>query len=177
MVDDLLQLKASGVPSSLQTRIKKTKHFTFRTFVFPLSSTVAFVFWVLFLVDRKLIFPPEIDNVMPAWVNHAMHTNIVIAAVMELATTFHRYPRARNRAIMGITLYIVAYGVCILSTYLFHGIWLYPIYDVMNWTQRIILSIFVYVLTVGFYFCGEGLNTKIWENEIQTISRQKVKVK
>ncbi|XP_066994686.2 androgen-dependent TFPI-regulating protein isoform X2 [Anabrus simplex] len=170
-------LTASGVPSSLQTRIKKTKHFTFRTFVFPVSHTAVFMFWVLFLVDRKLVFPPEIDNVIPAWVNHAIHTNIIITAVMELATTFHRYPRARNRAIMGITLYIIAYGVCYFSTYFIHGTWLYPVYEVMNWTQRIIFTVFVYLLTVGFYFFGEGLTTKIWENEIQTISRRKVKVK
>ncbi|XP_066994687.2 androgen-dependent TFPI-regulating protein isoform X3 [Anabrus simplex] len=158
------------------TYTNNVKNFPFRFFT-VWNFTAVFMFWVLFLVDRKLVFPPEIDNVIPAWVNHAIHTNIIITAVMELATTFHRYPRARNRAIMGITLYIIAYGVCYFSTYFIHGTWLYPVYEVMNWTQRIIFTVFVYLLTVGFYFFGEGLTTKIWENEIQTISRRKVKVK
>lgn len=172
VIDDLLQLAGSDALIGIKAEIKKIKHYIFRTFAFPLSFTVAIMFWSMFTVDRHLIYPPEVDKVMPAWLNHAMHTNIVVIVLMELATTFHWYPRARNHAVTGLTIYIALYSVCYLSTYVTYGVWLYPVHDIMNWTQRVILGMFIYVITVGFYFFGEGLSAKIWESEIQKTARK-----
>ncbi|KAM7322861.1 hypothetical protein ACRRTK_018366 [Alexandromys fortis] len=44
----------------------------FTTLAFPVSTFVFLVFWGLFCYDRSLVYPKDLDDFFPAWVNHAM---------------------------------------------------------------------------------------------------------
>lgn len=49
------------------------------------------------------------------------------------------------------------------------GIWLYPVFEVMTWNQRIIFSLAVFGLLHLFNICGEKLTYQIWGKIIFTL--------
>ncbi|XP_047489644.1 androgen-dependent TFPI-regulating protein-like [Penaeus chinensis] len=57
-----------------QSLLQKFRDFSFATVVFFLGSMVSIVFWLLFNLNRDLIFPELFDAWFPSWLNHAIHT-------------------------------------------------------------------------------------------------------
>ncbi|XP_049949199.1 androgen-dependent TFPI-regulating protein-like isoform X3 [Schistocerca serialis cubense] len=128
---------------------------------------VTLVFWTIYSIDRELILPKALDAFLPLWLNHALHTNITVAAFTEMLVTFHWYPASRRTTVYGIAAITVAYGVCFFSTYYYDGRWLYPIYGVLDWTQRICFSVVIFIAWILMSLFGEYLNSQIWGHEIQ----------
>ncbi|XP_049773700.1 androgen-dependent TFPI-regulating protein-like isoform X3 [Schistocerca cancellata] len=142
------------------------------------NFVVTLVFWTIYSIDRELILPKALDAFLPLWLNHALHTNITVAAFTELLITFHWYPASRRTTVYGIAAIMVAYSVCLFSTYYYDGTWLYPIYGVLNWTQRICFSAVIIIACILTFLFGEYLNSQIWGLEIQkmkakNLSKQK----
>ncbi|KAG8226719.1 hypothetical protein J437_LFUL004369 [Ladona fulva] len=46
-------------------------------------QTVFFLFWPMFLWNRQIIYPVCLDLVVPIWLNHLIHTNIMVLIVLE----------------------------------------------------------------------------------------------
>ncbi|TMS12089.1 Androgen-induced gene 1 protein [Larimichthys crocea] len=59
---------------------------------FPVGAFVVFTFWSLYLYDRELVYPRLLDNFIPQWLNHGMHTTVLPFIIIEMRTTHHRYP-------------------------------------------------------------------------------------
>lgn len=53
---------------------------------------VSITFWMMFAYDREIVYPKAIDNYIPFWQNHAMHTTILPLILCELITTRHKFP-------------------------------------------------------------------------------------
>ncbi|CAB3231454.1 unnamed protein product [Arctia plantaginis] len=64
--------------------------------VFSLSFTIAIyvatAFWGLYIVNKELIFPDDIEIEFPSWLNHTMHTFIVPFILIELFISNRNYP-------------------------------------------------------------------------------------
>jgi hypothetical protein len=58
-------------------------------------------------VDRELVFPKALDPFFPSWLNHVMHTNIMVFTLLEMVTSFRTYPK-RSR---GLTALLVFTGI------------------------------------------------------------------
>uniref|UniRef100_A0A6P4E0F6 Androgen-induced gene 1 protein-like n=1 Tax=Drosophila rhopaloa TaxID=1041015 RepID=A0A6P4E0F6_DRORH len=92
--------------------LRSLRDYMLATFVVPLSLTVSFTFWTLYVIDREAIYPGLLDLVYPSWLNHAMHTFVVVYALIELGITRHRYPH-RSRGFAGLAAFMVGYLVWI----------------------------------------------------------------
>lgn len=160
--------------TSIRRYLKILKNYIFCTFAFPLALTVTSVFWVLYSVNREFVFPKAIDVVFPTWLNHALHTNIVFFVFIELILSFHQYHFPRKYSVLGTVVISVSYYICYFSTYFMDGIWLYPVFEVMTWNQRIIFSLAVFGLLHLFNICGEKLTYQIWGKSVN-ILKQKYK--
>ncbi|XP_049949196.1 androgen-dependent TFPI-regulating protein-like isoform X1 [Schistocerca serialis cubense] len=167
VAQDVLELQSNSYLQQVKHYVRKVNNYTFRTFVFPLSLIVTLVFWTIYSIDRELILPKALDAFLPLWLNHALHTNITVAAFTEMLVTFHWYPASRRTTVYGIAAITVAYGVCFFSTYYYDGRWLYPIYGVLDWTQRICFSVVIFIAWILMSLFGEYLNSQIWGHEIQ----------
>ncbi|KAG8444296.1 hypothetical protein GDO86_009471, partial [Hymenochirus boettgeri] len=53
---------------------------------------VVSMFWALYLYDRELVYPKLLDNFIPPWLNHGMHTTVLPFIIIEMRTTHHQYP-------------------------------------------------------------------------------------
>lgn len=44
-------------------------------------------------VDRELVLPKALDPYFPWWLNHLMHTMIMVSTLIEMMITPRKYPR------------------------------------------------------------------------------------
>ena len=72
---------------------QKIRDFMFSSVAFPTGVFVTSVFWLIYIVDRKLIFPEELDKYFPAITNHMMHTTPLVSQLLELLLIFHLQPK------------------------------------------------------------------------------------
>lgn len=45
---------------------------------------VVLSFWGIYAVDRELVYPKELDKIIPAWLNHIMVRAIVLDLVIKI---------------------------------------------------------------------------------------------
>ena len=57
--------------------LRSTRDLIFASAAFPIGMFVGIIFWTLYHIDRKLIFPVELDEYFPAILNHCMHTTVI----------------------------------------------------------------------------------------------------
>ncbi|XP_069696675.1 androgen-induced gene 1 protein-like isoform X3 [Periplaneta americana] len=141
--------------------IRKLKDYMYATVAFPLAMFVGVQFWALMAIDRELVFPKALDPFFPSWLNHVMHTNIVIFTVLEMVTTFRVYPK-RSKGLTGLLVFLAVYLVWLHIIYANSGVWVYPVLEVLNWWQRVIFYIVSLCIACGLYLIGETLNKAIW---------------
>lgn len=70
------------------------------------------MFWGLYAVDQDLIFPAKGGRTQtpPIWLNHSLHTAVLLYAVLELFTSYHR-PTSKKSHLIGVTAIFAAYSV------------------------------------------------------------------
>ncbi|KAJ6649992.1 Androgen-induced gene 1 protein [Pseudolycoriella hygida] len=154
--------------------LRQFKDYLFGAFAWPLALNVGVSFWTLMAIDRELVLPKALDPYFPTWLNHVMHTNIVIFIVMEIFTTFRQYP-SRKSALTGLGIFMLAYLVWIHIIRHYAGVWVYPILNVLQFGQRIVFFIVILLFCIGLYFIGEFLNNKIWADELRQIKSKRNK--
>lgn len=147
--------------------LKKLRDYVFGTFAFPLALNVAILFWSLYAFDRQTVFPQEVDAFFPAWLNHVIHTNIAVFAIIEMIILHHQYP-ARTEGLLGLMTFMHCYLIWMFVTKYFAGRFAYPILDVLSITGKIGFISFTMSFPALMFLLGEYLNGKIWnENRLK----------
>ena len=157
--------------------IRRVKDTVFSALAFPLAIFVGVSFWGIYAIDRELILPRVMDAYFPTWLNHVMHSNIIVFILIELLTSFRMYPK-RKVGLSILSAFMVCYLVWIHVIYFNTGIWVYPILNVLNWPVRVCFYIFCLALTCGAYSLGETINRAVWSSEVEkTVRSGKKKAK
>ncbi|CAH0564640.1 unnamed protein product [Brassicogethes aeneus] len=151
--------------------IRKIKDFLLPCLALPVALFVAITFWGLYFIDRELVFPRALDAFFPTWLNHVMHTNIVLFAAIELATSFRRYP-SRKLGITVVATWCLTYLLWVHVINYHTGLWVYPILEVLPWFGRIIFYVGSLVLQISLYLAGEKLNNVIWRKQLAQKQRK-----
>ncbi|XP_066147071.1 androgen-dependent TFPI-regulating protein-like [Euwallacea fornicatus] len=140
IVDEVLKLINF---STIQSYTEKIRHFLFSSLVFPNSLLVISVFWSIWFVDRELIFPRVIDEFYPQWLNHTLHTFIIIPLMIEVVARFRntKVRTSRRKIATVLIAFCSIYQTLFLTVYMLYGVWLYPIYKVLTWIQRVGFSL------------------------------------
>ncbi|XP_015213085.1 androgen-dependent TFPI-regulating protein [Lepisosteus oculatus] len=137
------------------------KDLLFSVLAFPVGSFVVMVFWGMFMYDRQLVYPDNLDNFFPPWINHAMHTAVLPLLAVEIVLHRHAYPKKQNGlATLGIIG--VGYLTWVIWIYLTVGVWVYPVLG--KFTPAGLAFFFLFNMSVveGLYLFGEALNCFIW---------------
>lgn len=132
---------------------------------------VATTFWGIYFVDRELILPKAIDPYFPGWLNHLMHTNIVVFLLGELFTSYRKYP-TRKQGLSTLAVVMVAYLVWIHVINHYTGKWVYPILEVLNFPLRLVFFAAMLVFLVVLYILGENLNNVIWRKQLKSANKK-----
>ncbi|XP_018796480.1 PREDICTED: androgen-induced gene 1 protein isoform X1 [Bactrocera latifrons] len=153
--------------------IRKVKDYLMSAFAFPVALNVGVTFWTLYAIDRELVLPRVLDPVFPSWLNHVLHTNVVVFMVLELFTSFRAYPK-RSKGLGGLSAFVVSYLIWLHVVKHYSGFWVYPVLEVLQLPQRIIFFVAVIAFTLCLYLFGEFMNNIVWEKELK-LAQRKVK--
>ncbi|XP_037375116.1 androgen-dependent TFPI-regulating protein [Talpa occidentalis] len=139
----------------------------FATLAFPISTFVFLSFWSLFLYNRELVYPKVLDDLFPEWLNHAMHTSILLPTLVEIILRPHGYPKKKK----GLSLFTIAsfaYITRVLWIYSETGTWVYPVFDKLSPVGLAAFFFLSYICGVSIYLLGEKLNHWKWGDMIQS---------
>jgi hypothetical protein len=144
--------------------IRKAKDYIFSSFAFPLSFFVSVMFWGIYFFDRDSIAPKEYEPFFPVWLNHFIHTDIVIFVLIELFILHRTYPKI-TASLIGLFTFVLSYVLWIHIVYWETEVWVYPILDKMNTAEKIGFWIFNAIFPCFFYFVGRFLNNFVWNQK------------
>ncbi len=128
---------------------------------FPVAAVVSILFWSLYAIDRELVYPKALDEVIPHWLNHVMHTAPVFFLLVDTLLTCHRLPN-RKTGIKICTLFSILYYISILVWHEVDGVWVYPLFEVLDYFQRALFFLFATVFIVFLYLAVDTLNRLVW---------------
>ncbi|XP_068150643.1 androgen-induced gene 1 protein isoform X2 [Drosophila tropicalis] len=151
--------------------IRRFKDWLLATLAFPVALNVGVTFWTLYAIDRELVFPKILDPVFPSWLNHVLHTNIVVFIVLELFTSYRAYPK-RSTGLTGLAIFMGSYLIWIHIVKHYSGVWVYPVLEVLQLPQRILFFAAVLGFTFSLYVLGEFINNIVWAKEVKLAKRK-----
>lgn len=144
--------------------LRRVKDYFHAAFGFPLAMFVGVTFWSLMFVDRELVLPKALDPYFPWWLNHLMHTMIMVSTVIEMLVAPRQYPR-RSHGLGGLGVLMLSYLVWLHFIYYKSGIWVYPVLEVLSIPLRIVFHITLFFFCCLLYFVGEYFDHLLWGNE------------
>lgn len=100
-----------------------------------------------------------------SWLNHIIHTNIMIFITLELFATFRQYP-SRRVCVTSLTTFMLGYLGWLHVVKHYSGAWVYPVLEVLNLPMRIVFFIFCLAICLGLYMVGEKLNNWRWRKDL-----------
>ncbi|XP_023175342.2 androgen-induced gene 1 protein isoform X1 [Drosophila hydei] len=151
--------------------IRQFKDWLLSTLAFPVALNVGITFWTLYAIDRELVFPKVLDPVFPSWLNHVLHTNIVVFIVLEMFTSYRAYP-SRAKGLTGLAIFMGSYLVWIHIIKHYSNVWVYPVLEVLQLPQRIVFFVAVLGFTFALYLLGEFINNVVWAKEVKLSQRK-----
>ncbi|KAJ8925624.1 hypothetical protein NQ315_009468, partial [Exocentrus adspersus] len=133
----------------LETKVELYKGYIFTSLVFPCSLFVSTMFWSVYSINREWVLPEVLDEFVPDWLNHSLHTNIVVFLIIEVLIANQLLPTFKS-AFIGLTTLSTIYNVVFLIVYFSCGQWIYGIFYIFTWPERIafMLSNYVFVVMV-----------------------------
>jgi len=137
-------------------KLKKTKDYFLASVAFPFAMFVIVTFWSIYLFNRELIFPAALDQFIPQYVNHLLHTAIGIVFI-DLILIPHKYP-SRKEGLTNLISVVLTYFVWISFVRYITGRWPYPFMDVLNVPAFVVFLIICATLISGLYIIGERIN-------------------
>ncbi|XP_063973485.1 androgen-induced gene 1 protein-like isoform X3 [Diachasmimorpha longicaudata] len=156
--------------------LRRIKDYFHAAFSFPLAMFVGVTFWSLMFVDRELVLPKALDPYFPWWLNHLMHTMIMVTTVIEMLVAPRQYPR-RSHGLGGLGVLMLSYLVWLHFIYYKSGIWVYPVLEVLSIPLRIVFHITLFFFCCLLYFVGEYFDHLLWGAIKRTSSKTSKKKK
>ncbi|XP_014744102.1 PREDICTED: androgen-induced gene 1 protein [Sturnus vulgaris] len=168
VLTDLSSLLTRGNDSQEQERqLKKLislRDWMMAVLAFPVGVFVVTMFWSIYIYDRELVYPKLLDNFIPAWLNHGMHTTVLPFVLIEMRTTHHQYP-SRSCGLAAVCTFAVGYILWVCWIHHVTGVWVYPLLEHLSPGVKVIFFAAVTVVINVFYLVGEVLNSYIWDTQ------------
>ncbi|KAL5014095.1 hypothetical protein ScPMuIL_008365 [Solemya velum] len=182
-IDALLQTTYFGLAFVVDIVDRKTSFHVrrwrdnfFSILAFPVGTFVVVTFWAIYAVDRELVYPKELDKIIPAWMNHAMHTTVLPLLLLEKYLIYHKYP-CRRDGMLGLLFFASLYAAWIFWIAYYVDLWVYPILQVLQIHERAIFIVLLYAFFISIYILGEAITKFLWRNHIHMLTVQKKKIK
>ncbi|KAK0172150.1 hypothetical protein PV328_005502 [Microctonus aethiopoides] len=140
---------------------RRIKDYFHATYSFPLAMFVGITFWGLMAVDRELVLPKALDPYFPTWLNHLMHTMIMVTTVIEMFAAPRQYPSRRN-GFIGLYILMLTYLVWMHVIYYKSNVWVYPVMEVLSLPLRIAFFVVLFAFSGFLYYAGEVFDHLVW---------------
>ncbi|KAJ8945232.1 hypothetical protein NQ318_011213 [Aromia moschata] len=92
-----------SLSKGLEEKLMLYKGYIFTSLVFPCSMFVSTMFWGVYSINRDWVLPESFDEFVPDWLNHCLHTNIVVVLVIEVLIVNQLLPTFKS-AFIGLSV-------------------------------------------------------------------------
>ncbi|KAK6623779.1 hypothetical protein RUM44_010635 [Polyplax serrata] len=166
LVLDILEFTPPSKYIKLKSHLKRALPYVFTSIVFPLSILVTINFWAIYSNYPRVIDEDNVtESYFPSWVNHGLHSSILLLTVVEKFLVYRPYP-ARMSAFLGFSTVLTMYWSTCTVLYFIGGVWPYPLVSLMT-TWQVLLYVYVnIILGCAIIRLGESLNNKIWGKKL-----------
>ncbi|XP_062396952.1 androgen dependent TFPI regulating protein 1 [Sardina pilchardus] len=159
VVTDVVHMAVStkAARSGLPSLLIRTRDYIFTVLAFPIGMFVFASFWSIYTYNRELVYPKFLDDIIPTWLNHALHTVIMPLLLVQMYLQVHKYP-SRAKGILSLALFAALYLTWVLWVHHVSGIWVYPI---MSHLSPVGLVVFLGVASLSMaplYLLGEKMH-------------------
>ncbi|XP_066597648.1 androgen-induced gene 1 protein-like isoform X2 [Prorops nasuta] len=144
--------------------MRKVKDYFHAAISYPVAMFVGVTFWGLMFVDRELVLPKALDPYFPWWLNHLMHTMIMVSTILEMIVAPREYPKRKN-GLGGLITFMLIYLIWLHVIYVKSGVWVYPVMEVLSWPLRVVFFVVLLCFSVVLYISGEQLDNLVWGNK------------
>ncbi|XP_053612183.1 androgen-dependent TFPI-regulating protein-like [Plodia interpunctella] len=173
LLNDILGTNATALAPKKTPLIRSIKDLMF-SLAFPVALYVSIAFWGIYAIDKNLVFPEHIEKIFPVWFNHTLHTLIAIFMFIELFVTNKTYPSRKFGIFLTVT-YTLSYVVWLHILRERTGMWVYPIFEVLNLPQRVVYFASSTAVAAGFYIFGEKINSAVAKKSNNPYANGRVK--
>lgn len=122
-------------------QLKKFLDFIFYSIVGPNNLFVSIAFWSIYAYDSLAIFPIPLNTILPDWLNHFIHTGIVLLSFLDIVFTDRKTPSFKISFVI-YTSFVTYFGLSMVHLYVTRGLWVYPIFYELTNFQRVMLMCF-----------------------------------
>ncbi|XP_076438077.1 androgen-induced gene 1 protein-like [Babylonia areolata] len=161
-------LAGSDIPASVspakRSGLQRFRDIVHSALAFPVGMFVVMTFWGLYAVDRELVYPRELDGIIPMWLNHVMHTTVLPILLVEKCLVYHHHPR-RHNGIFLLSAFALIYLAWILWIAYAADLWVYPVLRLMQNWERAVFILFLLMFFISIYVLGEALTKFLWRKE------------
>uniref|UniRef100_A0AAZ3PD69 Androgen dependent TFPI regulating protein 1 n=1 Tax=Oncorhynchus tshawytscha TaxID=74940 RepID=A0AAZ3PD69_ONCTS len=171
-----LILPSKSLKCGVPLLLVKLRDTIFTILAFPIGTFVFLSFWSIYHYDREMVYPKFLDDIIPSWLNHALHTIILPLALLQMYIQPHRYG-SKMRGILGLAFFSAVYLGWVLWVHHAAGIWVYPIMERLSPVGLVIFLGVACITLAPLYLLGEKLNHKIWRSTAGSAGPQKKKKK
>ncbi|KAF5888118.1 androgen-dependent TFPI-regulating protein-like isoform X1, partial [Clarias magur] len=158
--NDLIRVLFPG-KSSTSASLVSVQDFLFTVLAFPIGAFVFTSFWSIYSYNRELIFPKVLDDIIPTWLNHAMHTVILPLLLVQMYLQHPKYP-SRPTGILSLALFASLYLAWVLWVHHASGIWVYPIMAHLSPAGLVVFLGVASLSLAPLYLLGEKLSRVFW---------------
>ncbi|XP_050424344.1 androgen-dependent TFPI-regulating protein-like [Adelges cooleyi] len=157
-------LPQPAIINKLLNKFREIINFLFISTITPVSMCVCSGFWFAWILNSKDIYPEEMNNYIPVWLNHMVHTLPIIICFFELLFSFHKTPKLKHSLICLLTFETV-YMLTLVILRIRHGRWVYLLIDIyVNTLFKVIImfSFLCYIFPVIYLIGCCMLNNYYW---------------
>ncbi|XP_069705655.1 androgen-dependent TFPI-regulating protein-like isoform X1 [Periplaneta americana] len=151
VVADMLDEKSKV---NLKSWLEDAKNFLFTVIVFPYTWFSVTSFWTMYHVDEEYVFPQALKDLCPPWVNHGVHTNILVVMLLEVVLSPRLLVMSRMKGAVVLAISLVAYDITYLSGNILYGAYLYPFCTWFYTSEMVMILIGFNIWIMCFYILG-----------------------
>ena len=107
----------------------------FNALALPFGLLLTTFFWFIYAYDRRLVWPKAMEEVVPDWASHVMHTLPSFASLLDLCLVDHKR-REINEEVLLMFSFLTLYLGYILYIGVFHNDWCYTMLNKTSMLSR-----------------------------------------
>jgi len=152
-----------GPKGSQQKRqiLQKVRDALFTSIAWPIGTFVVLTFWALYAIDRELVFPTVLDDIIPSWLNHVMHTTPLVFLLIERIMVYH-WSSTRSTDLKRTLIFVGLYQSWILFIAWHLDVWVYPVLKVLSPFGRFTFFAGLWIAIIIIYEVGQKFMQFIW---------------
>ncbi|XP_028160881.1 androgen-induced gene 1 protein-like [Ostrinia furnacalis] len=155
LLNDLIGTNELSPSPQKKPLIRTIKDLTF-ALAFPMALFVTITFWALYFYEKNLVYPDEIDILVPHWVNLVLHVFNSVFICIELKYAKITFP-PRSSGLLFSFLFNFGYIVTACLLRIRTGAWPYPLLEVLDGPSIVVFFTISILMGLFLYFLGEKL--------------------